>query len=245
VENKSFPDLTTRFTLKYLPDGLVDQLLPVARAAGATLNDLFLAAMAEACDRYVAAPPTNKRSDLALGVIVDLRGNAADALSDTFGLFLGFTNVLCSLEQVRDWDQLVARLASQNRENKRYAAAQSSMVRMLGGRVVGGMLSRRRLLEFYRKRIPLAAGISNVNLNRTWVADYHPKPILDFIRVSPTGPMLPVVFTPSTLGRRLHFGLTHRVSVLPAESAALCAEMFSRRLISIASGSSIGVGKAD
>jgi hypothetical protein len=233
VENKSFPDLTTRFILHRLPDGLVDRLLPIARAAGATLNDLFLAAMAMACDRYVAAPPTPRRSDLALGVIVDLRGNTADALSDTFGLFLGFTNVLCGIEDLRDWNRLVARLAEQNRRNRRGGAAQASMLRMLGGRIVGSLLSRRGLLEFYRKRIPLAAGISNVNLNRTWVADYHPSPILDYIRVSPTGPMLPVVFTPTTLGSKLHFGLTHRVSVLPEDAARECIGDVSHRLTSL------------
>jgi hypothetical protein len=237
VENRSFPDLKTRFTLHRLPDGLVDQLLPVARAAGATLNDLFLAAMAMACDQFVAAPPTQKRTDLALGVIVDLRSQSAEALEKTFGLFLGFTNVLCGIQHLRDWNELVTHIADQNRQNKRNASAQASMLRMLGGRIVGGILPQRRLLEFYRKRLPLAAGISNVNLNRSWVAKYHPDIILDYIRVSPTGPMLPVVFTPSTLGHRLHFGLTHRISVLPNDAAAGCAEIFTNSLISAASAS--------
>jgi hypothetical protein len=234
VENRSFPDLKTRFTLHRLPDGLVDRLLPVARSAGATLNDLFLAAMAIACDRYVAAPPTYKRGDLAMGVIVDLRSDVTE-MADTFGLFLGFTNVLCGIEHLRDWNALVTHLARQTRQNKRNVSAQLSMLRMLGGRIVGNLLSRRRVLEFYRKRIPLAAGISNVNLNRTWVANYHPSPILDYIRVSPTGPMLPVVFTPSTLGKRMHFGLTHRVSVLPNDAAAKCADLFTARVISTSS----------
>jgi hypothetical protein len=227
VENRSFPDLQTRFTLHKLPDGLIDRLLPVAREAKATLNDVFLAAMAMACDRYVASPPTPRRSDLALGVIADLRGGA---MVDTFGLFLGFTNVLCGIEQLRDWNALLTHIARQNRAHKASAAAQSSIVRMLGGRIVGAMLSRKGVLEFYRKRIPLAAGISNVNLNRSWVAEFHPRPILDYIRVSPTGPMLPVVFTPTTLGRQLHFGLTHRVSILPPDQAELCAREFASRL---------------
>ena len=235
VENRSFPDLKTQFTLHRLPDGLVDRLLPVARAAGATLNDLFLAAMARACDRYVVAPPARRRTDLALGVIVDLRASAPDMLADTFGLFLGFTSVLCGIEHLRDWDRLLAHLTQQNRQNKRNTSAQTSMLRILGGSIAGRLLSRRGVLEFYRKRIALAAGISNVNLNRTWVADYHPSPILDYIRVSPTGPMLPVVFTPSTLGNRLHFGLTHRVSVLPEDIAAQCADTFAHMLISSAS----------
>jgi hypothetical protein len=48
--------------------------------------------------------------------------------------------------------------------------------------------------------------------------------------------MLPVVFTPSTLGKRMHFGLTSRVSVLTDEAAAGCAELFSSALISAGNG---------
>ncbi len=233
IESKSFPQLQTRFRLHRLPDGLAQQLVPLARAAGGTLNDFFLAAMAQACDQHVAAPPSKKRNDLALGVIVDLRSKAAAKMDDTFGLFLGFTSVLAGVEDLRDWNRLVAQIAKQNRQHKQSAVAESSMLRMVGGLLTGRLLSSRKVLEFYRKRLPLAAGISNVNLNPTWVSQYHPSPILEYIRVSPTGPMLPLVFTPTTLGQRMHFGLTHRVSVIDEERARLAANAFANRLTSL------------
>ncbi|MBV8781512.1 MAG: hypothetical protein JO353_08955 [Phycisphaerae bacterium] len=232
VESKQFPDMKIRFTLHRLPVGSPDQLVRAARQAGATLNDLFLGAMAEACDRYVAAPPTPRRHDLALGVIVDLRAQA-EALADVFGLYLGFTSILCRQEELTNWDQLVDSIARQNRAHKLRREAESSMFRMFAGLLIGRMLSKRRVLEFYRKRLPLAAGISNVNLNRSWVARYHPDPISEYIRVSPTGPMLPLVFTPTTLGESLQFGLTQRVSVIAAEVADACASDFTNRLLSV------------
>ena len=232
VESERFPDMKIRFSLHRLRDGLVDRLLPVARDAHATMNDLFLAAMAEACDRYVATPPTSRRHDLALGVIADLRGNAR-SLQDVFGLYLGFTSVLCRFGELRNWDQLVQSIAAQSRQQKRERVPESSMVRLFAGLVTGKLVSRRQLLEFYRKRLPLAAGISNVNLNRTWVSHYHPDPILEYIRVSPTGPMLPLVFTPSTLGHGMHFGLTQRAAVVPPSVADACATEFTSRLSSL------------
>jgi hypothetical protein len=95
-------------------------------------------------------------------------------------------------------------------------------------------LSPQRLLDWYRKRIPLAGGTSNVNLNRDWPAKYHPSPLLDYVRVSPCGPMMPMVFTPTTLGTGINFGLTCRESVISPELQQRIASQFTRRLCEIA-----------
>jgi hypothetical protein len=232
VESEKFPDMRIRFKLHRLQHVLPEQLVQVGRQMHATVNDLFLAAMAEACDRYVCAPATPRRNQLALGVIADLRGDAA-ALTNVFGLYLGFTSVLCGENDLHDWPRLVHAIAEQNRQQRRNRVPESSMMRLLAGLATGKILSRRQLLEFYRKRLPLSAGISNVNLNRTWVSHYHPDPILEYIRVSPTGPMLPLVFTPSTLGTSMHFGLTQRAAVVPATVADACAQEFADRLMSL------------
>jgi hypothetical protein len=84
--------------------------------------------------------------------------------------------------------------------------------------------------------MPLAGGVSNVNLNGSWVEQYYPDPILDYIRVSPCGPLLPLVFTPTTLGRRMNFGLTCRQSVIPPQGAEAMATSFRDRLVQFASG---------
>ena len=104
---------------------------------------------------------------------------------------------------------------------------------MLAGLAVSRLLPREKVVEFYRKRVPLAGGISNVNLNRTWAADFHPTPLLDYIRVSPTGPLMPLVFTPTTLGDHLHFGLTYRPALIPPERACQMAQHFTHRLRSL------------
>jgi hypothetical protein len=75
-----------------------------------------------------------------------------------------------------DWRKLARSIARQNALGRARAAAQSSQFRIAAGVVAGALFSREHLLNWYRKRTPLCAGISNVNLNQTWVGDYYPDP---------------------------------------------------------------------
>src|SRR5687768_11801358 len=99
VNAPHFDDYRTHFSAHRLPDGMIEPLLAAARRSGVTLNDVFLAAVAEVCAAHGCLERARRRQDLALGSIVDLRARARDpaagdgAMSDVFGLFLGFTSV--------------------------------------------------------------------------------------------------------------------------------------------------------
>jgi hypothetical protein len=228
VESKHFDDFTMSFSLHRFADNAIDTIRSAARKCGATVNDWFLAAIAQTCSESVVVPPSPRRSDLALGTIVDLRARSRNTLGDAFGLFLGFTNVLLRPQELNDFPTLVAAIARQTRLHKTESAAESSMIRMAAGIVADKLYGhdRAKIVNFYRKRFPLAGGISNVNLNGTWPQEYHPDPLIEYIRVSPTGPMMPVVFTTTTLGKSLNFGLTTRDSVVSPERAQQMADKF-------------------
>lgn len=228
VESERFDDFTMRFSLHRFEAGAIDAVRAAARRYGATVNDWFLAAIAQVCARSVVVGPTPRRSDLALGTIVDLRARSRNSLGDAFGLFLGFTNVILRPWELEDFATLVKAIGRQTRMHKRESVAESSMIRITAG-IVADMLyghDRQKIVNFYRKRLPLGGGISNVNLNGAWPEEYHPDPLLEYIRVSPTGPMMPVVFTTTTLGKGLNFGLTTRDSIVSAEKAGAMAERF-------------------
>jgi hypothetical protein len=233
-QREGFTGTDTHFSLHHLPDGLVTELAAVARANDVKINDLFLTAMAQTCDRHIAARPTKKRFNLALGTIVDLRAGSNAVADDEFGIFLGFTSVLCKRHELSDWRALARSIAFQNRRAKKLASAESSQFRLAATVLAGRVFSRQALLNWYRKRAPLCAGISNVNLNRTWVSKYHPDPMMEYVRVSPVGPMMPVVFTPSTLGDKLHFGLTCKTAIISPQTAKVVADDFKQNLIIIA-----------
>jgi hypothetical protein len=176
----------------------------------------------------VPAMHTFRRHDLALGTIVDLRTRTSNSLGDSFGMFLGFTSIFVRPHELRDFERMVKSIRRQTVMHKSMHVPEASMLRMAGGLIFHRIFGddTKRLVEFYRKRFPLCAGISNVNLNGAWVQRYHPDPLLEYIRVSPTGPMMPVVFTTTTLGNQLHFGLSTRDSIVSPHVAQALAESF-------------------
>lgn len=197
---------------------------------GLKVNDVFLAAIAEACDRYVPSQRRENRPNLAVATIVDLRPHAEADLSETFGLYLGFTEVVCRPPELRSFPRLVRSVAAQNAVHRRKGIPQESLGWLMAAVAARRFVPTDKIYHFYRKETPLAGGVSNVNLNGTWAADYHPGPLLDYIRVSPTGPMVPVVFTVTTLGEQLHVSMTYRPALLTESQASDMARHFLTRL---------------
>jgi hypothetical protein len=224
VEERS--DLSVRFAIRSLPSSWIDNVLAGARQREVTLNDVFMAGLAMVCDRHVPLKHRPRRHSIAVGSIVDLRPYSEEQLNGEFGLFLGFTNVVCRPGELRDPEKLVKFIARHNEQQKRIGIPQASALRMLAGVAAGKFMKPERMLHFYQKHLPLAGGISNVNMNRSWATAYHPSPLLDYIRVSPTGPMMPLVFATTTLGNSFHFGVTYRPSIVPVETIEAMAAMY-------------------
>lgn len=229
-------DYSVACAMQHLPDGMIDRLRDAARQKKVKLNDIFLAATAEACDREGITRPLPGQQELAMGTIADLRTTSREDLSDTFGLFLGFTTHVARPDALRDWPRLVDSLGRQSAYQKEGKLAQSSLLRMGAAIAESLFLTPRTWVRFYQHHMPLSAGISNVNMTQSWAAQYHPDPILDYLRFSPTGPALPVVFTPSSLGHRSHVALTYRVELLGHTRAQRMMESFIRRMTDLASG---------
>jgi hypothetical protein len=206
-----------------------------ARSHGVKLHDVLLAAVAEACARHVPMQARGKRTDVAVGTIVDLRRHTRAALDDTFGLFLGFSDVVLRPQDLRDWPRLLQRVAAQNRLHKERGVPQASLLWMAAALAVSPFVPPRNVYKFYRKELPMAGGLSNVNLNDSWAARYHPSPLMDYVRVSPTGPLVPLVFSTTTLGNRLGFAMTYREALLPHPAPCRMAGQFADRLTSLSS----------
>lgn len=231
IEDKdAFRDMRLQFRIVQSPDGLIDSLRAAARDANATVNDLFLAAIAQVCDQHVPAERRYRRQELVVASIVDLRIKAGEPLKNLFDLLLGFTSVWCPDQCLANWDSLVEHVSNQTRQQKRGGLPLASCLRMAYGIIAGKYMSREQLIEFYRKRVPLGGANSNVNLNRCWAAKYAGNPVLDYLRVAPTGPMTPLVFSTTTLGKRLSIGLTYRRAIISPQVAGTIGEGFISRL---------------
>jgi NRPS condensation-like uncharacterized protein len=214
--------------------GIVPGLIAQAKQYRATMNDLLLAAVAQAVHRFGATPATRGRDELALGTVCDLRTRSDQQLDDAFGLFLGFTTTMLRPADLKDWPRLLRTVASQNAWHKQTKAPHTSMLRMAVGLAEARFVTPQRWAELYRHRMPIAAGTSNVNMNRDWAAPYHPSPILDYYRVTPTGPLLPLTFSLTTLGNKLNFVITRQNSLIDAQRQQCLAGSITKRLIELA-----------
>jgi hypothetical protein len=220
-------DYSVRVRLLDTLHDVVPALLERARAMRVTLNDVFLAALAEACDRLIPTQSRPGRQDLALSTVVDLRVPR----DSSFGCQLGFRSTVCRERDLRDWDRLLRAVAAQ-RGNP------TGHLWMLAADVATRFSSPARLYDFYRKEAPFAGGISNVNLRGSWFDRHHPARVLDYIRVSPTGPLVPLAMNVTTLGDDLRLSMTYRTALLNDWAAAELAQMFVGRLTRMASSTS-------
>lgn len=229
-------DYAMSFVLRDAPRGLVGPLRAAARNRGVTVNDVFLAAALEQCARLLPLRTTCQRRKIAIGTIVYLRPSARCDLSNTFGMFLGFSNAVASPQELGDFDRLLHTIHLQTHHARRTHAVHAGMVWLYVSMIANRFLLPERSYQFYRKHMPLAGGISNVNLTGSWAAEYHPHLIRQYVRISPTGPMIPVAFTPTSLGDDLHLAMTYRAAVLPHERARQMADGFLARIQQVATG---------
>ncbi|MCS7034674.1 MAG: hypothetical protein NZ561_11890, partial [Phycisphaerae bacterium] len=210
--------------------GLIDAIRASARRRNVKVNDLFLAALARTVDELAPIDRKPIRPNLALGTVVDLRGLRGKALGDQFGVFLGFTSTIVRPSVLRDDDRLLASIAAQSALARDRGLAQASQVRMALALLYERTLHGQKLEGFYRKRFPLAGGISNVTLHNTWAAELHPTILREYVRASPCGPLVPLVVTPTTLGSGLHLGVTTRSALMNPAQAEQIGPRFLREL---------------
>ncbi|HWE02599.1 MAG TPA: hypothetical protein VG326_09340 [Tepidisphaeraceae bacterium] len=203
-------DFPMRVLLRELPFGAIGAVRLAARRRGATVGDVLQAALAVACHRHVPLQRRPQRRDIAIGNIVDLRKHSDRDLSNAFGFYLGFTHVACRRQDMGDFDRVLRSVSQQNSARRRDGIAQHSLGALIAGLVAERLGKPRNVYRLYRKEIPMAAGLSNVNLDGSWPEKIYPDPLLQYIRVSPTGPMAPLVLTTTTLRSQMQIALTYR-----------------------------------
>lgn len=230
VQTYGKDDYPVRVLLRYAEDGLIDRLRDHARKNGMKLNDLFLAAAAETCAKFIPTQARDNRPDLAVGSIVDLRRHARRSLGETFGFYLGFTEVFCRPHELKDFNRLLSAVVHQNHQHRQSGIAPLTVGWLSLADIARFLVPSHERYHFHRKETPLVGGVSNVNVNGSWLTDYAPDPIQEFIRVSPTGPLVPVVFTLTTLGRKLQLSITVRKALLDEQQSNELAATFLRRL---------------
>ncbi|MFN9373274.1 MAG: hypothetical protein ACK6D3_15440 [Planctomycetaceae bacterium] len=184
-----------------------------AKALGATLGDLVLAALFEGLTLSLAKK-SKERLPLALCMPVDLRQRASDDCSQVLGQMLGSLTVRDVGSPEEPFSQRVARITGETRILKagdqaaHYALKMRLMSRLWDlapdwiNRVTGPAL------------IPLAGCLSNINFTETFGTEYEQGLIDGYYRFSGTGPLVPLMISMTTLPGLLSLTTSHHSDVM-------------------------------
>ena len=151
-------------------------------------------------------------------------------LDDLFGLFLGYANVICQRDQLRDFPTLLQSIARRTAPTKPPTRPRPAPA---------GWLVPCSLAPFIRRA---NASRSSASTCRSWpvfpmsISTPPGAPPTIPIRcwstcaISPTGPLVPLVFTPTTLGDQFHFAMTYRSAIFSDAQAGQMADSFTSSL---------------
>jgi NRPS condensation-like uncharacterized protein len=232
-------DFTAGFFSTAFPDGAIDHIRAFAKKYDATVNDVFLAASAQVLGKFTAEQrksgpsPHGKRDRIAIATAVDL--NPFEKLDSVFGFFVGYFTIVYDRPENRSLPDLVGDTARETSASKSAAHALEFTGSLRIARWIWDHSSRRRFkAQLFHKGLPLLAGISNVNLTGSWADQRKVAPdgrarVLDYLRVSPVGPLVPLVFTLTTIRDRLSLCVTYRTTAFSQDQAdGVAAELMER-----------------
>ncbi len=211
------------YRLYHTIPGTVARLQQFARANGATVNDVLLAAFGRALAEVM--PSRGRQKGLALGSIVDIRSIADEDLSHALGAFLGYYLVRNDRNTTIGLDEATRQIAARTRPIKTHHYYMDSLLNMQFINSVWPWLSETARRHFMRKSLPMSGGISNVVVRDAWM-NASRDVILDYHRGVPTGPNAPIVLSPTTFRDHLNIGVSYRIAGFSRAKIDALMEMF-------------------
>jgi hypothetical protein len=212
VPYSSSGQMAIRFELHHTVSGTIPQLRHFARSLGATVHDVILAALGRAMAEHLPRRALRKRQTMALGTIVNARGEAQEDLSGSLGAFLGYYLVRLAADKDLSLAEATQRIAAATGPIKAQRAYLHSLLNMKLASAVWPYLRATQKRHFMRTVLPLTAGVSNVVVRDDWMGSSGSGCIAEYIRGASTGPILPLVLTPTTWGEEMNVGVSYRIA---------------------------------
>jgi hypothetical protein len=213
VAYASVSQMAIGYAMYAVRPGTVQKVCRFAHANEASVNDVFLAVLARALANFLPRRAAKAGArHMALGTIVDTRGDAGEDLSESLGTFLGYFVTRVAGDQTVSLDGLTRHIAATTRLQKAQRSYLDSAVNYRVASAIWPRLKPESRLHFARRALPLTAGISNVYLRGTWIDQQGAGRILDVRRAVSNGPTLPLVVSPTTLGENMNIAVTYRLT---------------------------------
>lgn len=229
-------DFRNRLLFRTLTEGLIEKLHLVAKQHQVTVHDVFLTTAAktlgefsaQARQKVIPKKSGKLRNQLAVGTITDIRHAANKDLKHVFGSYMGNYTIVVDQPENKTFYELLKNISTDTSKIKQcFIAIKNNLA--LSAALFLSKYTKMKTMQMLYKSAPIIAGISNVNLTHEWTD----KTVLDYLRISPTGPMTPLVFALTTLGKRLSLCVTYRTTAFNEHSANLICETFVKNLTEI------------
>jgi len=213
-----------------LGESSLQTLLHVSKTWGVTVNDLFMAVMLKVLSPYAAGRhQARRRRSISVASVANIRKDLGIPPEGVFGLFLGFLRVTYQVPPTEAMRETALEVHRQTAEMKARSLYLRAALELAFSRFVRDHLKPSVQRKFYAKYFPLWGGLTNVNLNSLWAGAGEAVPA-DYIRSVSTGPVCPVVFSVTTVGRKINGTVSYRRSAFTADDIVDMIAEFSARI---------------
>jgi hypothetical protein len=206
----------------------------VARAAkawGVTRNDLMLALMLCAISPEVEQRRgAARRNEIALASVINLRGQIAAAPHRAFGQFLSSFLVSHAVPKDITLEALARDVHAQTDRVKRRKLYLQTLFLLACGGLAWRFMTTEQHKHMDAKNYPVWGGLSALNVEAIWNAVPGNTRVLHYLRAVSTGPAVPIIVAPASVGEGLTIGVTYRTSAFRREDI----ERINERLMTCA-----------
>jgi hypothetical protein len=195
-----------------------------AAAWGVTRGDLLLALALRALAPVIGeARRGQRRSEIGVAVIVNLRRDFGIGVRDAFGPFLSsyrYSHPVPPGIALRDLARELGALTARVRRRKLYL---STLLALAGAGILWRWLSPAQRGRVYEKHYAAWAGLTPLDVDATWSEACGEAPPGPYLRAVATGPATPLIVAATTAGGELAIGLTYRPAAFTAADIARIA----------------------
>lgn len=204
---------STSVVTQDMPAGVAPILAARCKRARAGVNDAYMAALTVALAEHTPRRRAHRRRrKLALASAVSLRSWAREDLSGCFGTYVGHSIVLVH-DPDAGFESVLEEIARQTDVHKRQRRAADIAWPLVFAKYLWPLLGIPDATASYRKLYPLCAGVSSVRIDSNVFGGVAPR-IIDYARICPPGPAMPMVLAPTTFHDRLCLSLVFRDAAL-------------------------------
>ncbi len=188
-------------------------LVRAAKAWGVTVNDMLVAILLQVLQPLAGEQAAGeKRRELAVASIVNLRSELGFDPDKTFGQFLSAFRVAHAVPPGISLQRLARDVHVQTARIKDEKLHLQTLLALGLTGVLWPFLSSHRRARFFAKNYPAWGAITLVNVDALWSHAGGRVPPSDYLRAVSTGPLAPLVVAVTTAGGVLHAGFSYRTA---------------------------------